>query len=659
MKINNFLLLAISFLLLINSISFANAGWDCYGGLCGSYNALSSIEGDKTGIFNQGKILYAYNSIIGTNYNPLIAEFPANSTFNATKVIISKGNYLYVLNGINLVIEKQYFVGGSQLSDMAFTDFDGDGKKEEIVGIFDMASGGVNTFWVLKYNITSEDITPVYSQNLTNDTSAYFSGIKCYPFFDTNTWTCVFSEASNSQTNLTQINNTGKKTCKIPTGNIYSGEGDTFSGAVSVLEISGTQQFLLYRGAWSGQNFVDVIDKNCNELFNLTRNSVGGGQYYGNLVAEWFFGIGNPKIAIAYDGYVSGGSSCFTSLYVKDLDGSDWWSKTLYSAGSCGIITQTPTLFLHGGDWNNDGYNDVWLGMSDGRLYIFNGLNGNTLLADDGIFSAHTITADMNTNGVPDAIIGGNIINLQTNTTIQDVSPKSWCIPYDIIEDNYLDLVCSQSSNGTSIYIANYSNQNAYINSVAFDPSTTITLGQLLIAYISATDPDPFDVNKYYGIKCGNSAIWTNDSSNNAQICNFTSIGIYNVSVRVRDYWHTEYDTLDQEIIVTQTGSICDNDDVCEAGQGETFENCPHDCPYSSEENTTQAEGGTSIPTQLVDVDNIDSGLLPSIYYGTLGFFSNILSPFFIIVVLFLSIAIILTIIAIAIKLVKKASNLG
>ena len=111
MKINNFLLLAISFLLLINSISFANAGWDCYGGLCGSYNALSSIEGDKTGIFNQGKILYAYNSIIGTNYNPLIAEFPANSTFNATKVIIGKLFTKYNLVSLPVVNNDNVLVG--------------------------------------------------------------------------------------------------------------------------------------------------------------------------------------------------------------------------------------------------------------------------------------------------------------------------------------------------------------------------------------------------------------------------------------------------------------------------------------------------------------------------------------------------------------------
>jgi hypothetical protein len=294
-------------------------------------------------------------------------------------------------------------------------------------------------------------------------------------------------------------------------------------------------------------------------------------------------------------------------------------------------------------------------------VLILNGLTGNILSSYKNDYSntRYTILADMNNNGKNDWIWQGKIYNSQTNTSIADLGSWVWCIPYDIVEDNYLDMICSSTSNGTIIYVANYTNQNAYINSVTYDPSTSLQVNHTLIAYISALDPDEFDINKYYGIKCGNSINWTADSTNSAQTCYFTETGIYNVSVRVRDYWHSEYDTLDQEIIVTQTGTICDNDDVCEAGQGETYYTCPHDCPYSSEENTTQVEGGTSIPTQLVDVDNTDSGLLPSIYYGTLGFFSNILSPLFIIVVLFLSIAIILTIIAIAIKLVKKASSLG
>jgi hypothetical protein len=243
------------------------------------------------------------------------------------------------------------------------------------------------------------------------------------------------------------------------------------------------------------------------------------------------------------------------------------------------------------------------------------------------------------------------------NTMVQtEATAFNSCIPADLTYDNFLDIICTSTSL-TKLYTSNYTNMNAVINSVAFDPSITIQVNTNLNAIISATDPEA-DVPLYYSIKCGDSSSWKADTNSNSQTCLFNLTGIYNVTLRVRDFFHTGYDYLSQDITVTSTGYICDLDGVCEAGQGETYSNCG-DCSFAGEQNTSQVEGGTAIPMQLVDTENNEQGLLPSIYYGTLGFFSNILAPLFIIVVLFLSIAIILTIIAIAVKLTKKASAIG
>jgi hypothetical protein len=59
------------------------------------------------------------------------------------------------------------------------------------------------------------------------------------------------------------------------------------------------------------------------------------------------------------------------------------------------------------------------------------------------------------------------------------------------------------------------------------------------------------------------------------------------------------------------------------------------------------------IPTQLVDTENMNQGLLPEVYYGTLGFISSTLNPM---MVLIFAIFIVLIMLLIA-KLIKKVAN--
>jgi hypothetical protein len=199
------------------------------------------------------------------------------------------------------------------------------------------------------------------------------------------------------------------------------------------------------------------------------------------------------------------------------------------------------------------------------------------------------------------------------------------CIPADLDYDGLTDVICTYPT-GTKVYSADYTNLNAYIYSVSFSPSAVIEVNSTLTATVTAIDPE--DDSIYYSIRCNNTGSYSTETDNPIQTCYYNTLGNYQVTIRVRDEFHGTYDTLTQDIEVALT-------------------------------SYTQAEGGVAIPTKLVDVDDTEQGLLPSIYYGTLGFFSNILSPLFIIVVLFLSMAIIITIIGIAVKLIHKASSIG
>ncbi len=129
------------------------------------------------------------------------------------------------------------------------------------------------------------------------------------------------------------------------------------------------------------------------------------------------------------------------------------------------------------------------------------------------------------------------------------------------------------------------------------------------------------------------------------------------MSVGVRDAFHSTYDIFSQSILVTETGEVCDNDDICETEQGETYLNCG-DCSAPNT-TTSSVNGSLTLPTQLVDVSNTNQGLLPEIYFGTLGFMSSVLSPLIVLVFLILFVMIIITIAVIIKKIAVKVSTIN
>jgi hypothetical protein len=104
-------------------------------------------------------------------------------------------------------------------------------------------------------------------------------------------------------------------------------------------------------------------------------------------------------------------------------------------------------------------------------------------------------------------------------------------------------------------------------------------------------------------------------------------------------------------LLTSYNGSLCGNS-ICESG--EDNDNCAIDCPsVEPTQNTTQAEGGLVLPTQIVSTENIDEGILPEIYYGTLGFFSYVLAPS-IILIFFIIFVLIMFVIA---GIIKKVAH--
>ena len=98
---------------------------------------------------------------------------------------------------------------------------------------------------------------------------------------------------------------------------------------------------------------------------------------------------------------------------------------------------------------------------------------------------------------------------------------------------------------------------------------------------------------------------------------------------------------------------ICNYNNVCESR--EDYENCLADCPAPTSNPSEWQE--VNLPTKIVDVDNPEQGLLPEVYYGILGFFSETLSPMIILIFVIFFVLIILTLGTIIKKIAMKVGS--
>jgi hypothetical protein len=643
----NLIFIIISLIIFTSFIS-ATCDWTDYGSQYTPLtNAQLSSGASCYGLFNSGNfknttIVQGMTTLAYGGTQPVVSNI--NSSFDYS--FFSNGNYLQVYDG-NLAL-KQEILTGLGLSNLNALDFDGDGLNNEIAGLFRYNN---TQFYldVYSYNFSSNLFYSIYQQNFTvSDVSSSL-------------WGGLRSSMGNlffvNKTNMITVNRTDTILTILPLS--YGGNSYTEPVAWFDMDSDGNTEYLTF----STTSFIVFRQ---DGTIVLMVNNTDASKYF--LKARMFNADGTTWKVVVLKGDSSGGASSTLTAY--KLDGSTYWNKAI------------PEIIAGGdmaiGDYDGDGNDDIYLMTAKlvfttgytttTQFKIFKGTNGNQLNSKVDVLSygeansyrkTYLTLADLNHDLQNDIIaiqdgrfwffdVYNNVTIFQANLSNVLLSP----IPADVNFDGFQEILIS-GSGYTVIYSTNSTNQNAVIQSVTYDTGTTIELNSTLYMYVTLTDAEnniPFQCS----VDCFGDGNWSAETGTTLS-CVYLQLGQFNNTIRCRDAYHSgEYDYLSQMISVTQTGATCDNDGICDISQGENINNCPSDCPLSNEDYIQSAGGGSAIPTKLVDVNNVEQGLLPEIWYGTLGFFSYTLVPLIILIFVIFFTLIILSIATIIKKIANK-----
>jgi len=671
------------FILLANFINLTTAGgydWTSYGnGFTPLWqeqytNAYGRFDIGITNITS----LEGYNPTGTGSVQPLVSSMSSENTSYGTKnyVIFPSGNNLQIYDDTLTLID-EISVGGNIINQFAITDFDDDGLNNDVVGIFDIS--GNYKFRAYTYNFTTSLYELLNSTDLTSNSSDKILGIRCqggncyyltvYPY-----------NSTDYKANFTIINKTGIYESKLTLSgndfNIPNAYVGNYKEPLSWYDFDndGKDEWI----AWTNKFIVmfksdGTIEFNKINLYFAIRDVKPFHSQSGNN----FWRIAVSTVDIYEE----------ITVTAYKMDGSTLWTKIAY--GLYGGLMAINDDYDH--DYSKYD-NEIYIGgfrpsSSYVSFVILKGYNGNILFTKTGwnIGTAHYLTsgivtiADMNHNGYKDFIYQGGVYDPFIDTLLNPFSTSdisSNCVPADVNLDGFLEIICSNPS-GSIIYSSTLENQNAYITSVIYNPSTIIQVNNSLVITISATDIES-NIPFYYGIKCNDTTNWTADQTSPIFSCYYEELGTFTNIVRVRDQYHSTYDEFAQLINVTLTEAECNFNGICEAGIGENYitclpdcpcnlngicesgigENyitCLADCPYTSPSPTGYEE--ITLPTNIVNVDNINEGLLPTIYFGILAFFNATLSPMIILIFLIFIVLIILAIGTIIKKIAMKVGS--
>lgn len=643
--------ISIIFLLLL-SISFISAEceWSSWGNIFTP--AWNEVLSPTTcyGRFDAGISNISTNTEgLATGNQPLISYFNSTTPF----LVVANGNYIdFYDSDLNLVSQKNIGTIATQL-DLA--DMNGD-AKDEVVALVTYNS----TWYELKVFTFDTDfysINQTFQQNFTRLGTA----------------TALRHHSSNNiyflnGVNFTTINESGiLENFAVVGGNQplssydvdNDGDRDILtwdSGAGNITIFDLNQNIIFNEGAFAPMSSVKLIPASCHKQWWELWESCSAVEW--KVVGLWGVnGIGSPARSSA------------VYLNVWSLDGSTYWGGQIDAGASDYCGGYWTTWNYDGGDmaisddYNGDGYADIYVGYgltqsecfagSTITMRVYSGKDGTLLKSKSYSVSggsSYLTIADMNHDGKYDFVFASGS-QLYIYSPFDDdllyssssLGLGSYYVEADLNNDGYLESVGSSDAY-TIMLKSSATNLNAYITQVVYDPAITFQIGNTLNAYISATDPESDQI--FYFKKCTGADDWSSTSS--TATCVYNATGIYSMSVGARDFFHPLTSIVTQSISVTETGVGC-GDLICQ--EGENYQNCPSDCPS---QNYTQAEGGISIPQKIVDVDNVNSGLLPEIYYGTLGFLSNVLQPMIILIFVILFAFILLAIGSIIKKIATK-----
>lgn len=598
-------------------------------------------------------------------YEPLIWAFNSSENY----LIFPNGNNLQVYNS-NLFLIEEISTGLCE-GQIDLVDFSDLGDLNEVAGLFEFNST-MYQFKTYRYNEETGTFTNSFLQNFPTESDYFVDGVRCQGN------KCYYYYSNTTDNYLAWVNSTDYGFIRTGLVN-YPVEAPAWFDT----DNDGRNEFLVY----SSDGYV-LIDENgtiqASKNASVSYSFVQVKMFQPDLTNDWRFAVleRNETLSPNWQSleiyvYREDGSTLWNDM-IRDVNTPTYTGATVYSTSArMSIVDDYGT----GGDLLDDIYvigSKNMLqnpsGTSYYAYYVYRGYDGARLLsvdkaeADGNLGYRNNVsltTADLNDDGYKDFIFRTGLIPTSQYVKIVNGDDGSYinqtdlssldiysCVPADLDFDGFLDVVCS-GENGTVTLVSGGVNNNAQIQSVAYFPSTVVSVGETLSATVTAIDSEGDTI--YYRHRCSNSEGWSSINTTSVRNCVYSVTGTYNMSVEVRDLFHSDYNGFSQNIIVTETGNICDNDGICEGNEGENYINCPNDCEIP---DTTQSsvEGSIPIPTELVSTENINQGLLPEIYYGTLGFMSSVLSPLIVLVFVILF-AMIMLVIGVIIK--KIALKVG